>query len=377
MPKYKFSEIALNITDKKMPESGDEELYIGLEHLDSGSLRVTRWGSEVELVGQKLVMQKGDILFGRRNTYLRRAAIAPHDGIFSAHGMIFRPKTDVIDPDYFPFFISSDYFMDAAIRISVGSLSPTVNWKTLKELEFYLPDLNQQRHTAELLSAANETKEAYQDLLSKTDELVKSQFIELFGDPITNEKRWPLSAFSDSCYIVTGNTPSRKVPEYYGNYIEWIKSDNISPNSLFLRRAAESLSEEGKKVGRVVPVGSILMTCIAGSLNTIGNVSIADREVAFNQQINAFIPKQYETYFLYYLLAAIRPQLHEVTNNALKCILNKGTLESVNAIVPDRALQIRFSDIAQQLDKSKFELKQAIANISELMKSLIQQDFTN
>lgn len=102
------------------------------------------------------------------------------------------------------------------------------------------------------------------------------------------------------------------------------------------------------------------MTCIAGSLNTIGSVSIADREVAFNQQINAFIPKQYETYFLYYLLAAIRPQLHEVTNNALKCILNKGTLESVNAIVPDRALQIRFSDIAQQLDKSKFSLQIAI-----------------
>ena len=63
MPKYKFSEIAYNITDKKMPEPGDEELYIGLEHLDSGSLRVTRWGSEVELVGQKLVMQKGDILW--------------------------------------------------------------------------------------------------------------------------------------------------------------------------------------------------------------------------------------------------------------------------------------------------------------------------
>ena len=106
MPKYKFAEIAFNITDKKMPEPGDEDLYIGLEHLDSGSLRVTRWGSDVELVGQKLCMKKGDILFGRRNTYLRRAAIAPHDGIFSAHGMIFRPNTNVMDPDFFPFFIS-------------------------------------------------------------------------------------------------------------------------------------------------------------------------------------------------------------------------------------------------------------------------------
>lgn len=176
MPHYKFSDLAYNITDKKMPEPGDEKTYIGLEHLDSGSLAVTRWGGEIELKGQKLVMKKGDILFGRRNTYLRRAAIAPHDGIFSAHGMIFRPKTEVIDSDYFPFFIASDYFMNAAIKISVGSLSPTVNWKTLKELEFDIPSLEQQRESAKILKAANELKESYQALLLKTDDLVKSEF---------------------------------------------------------------------------------------------------------------------------------------------------------------------------------------------------------
>ena len=197
MPRYKFDQIAYNIIEKKIPEPGEEKMYIGLEHLDSGNLRVTRWGSDVELTGEKLRMKKGDILFGRRNTYLRRAAIAPHDGIFSAHGMIFRPKTDVIDSDYFPFFISSDYFMDAAIRISVGSLSPTVNWKALKELEFDIPSLEDQRKSAEVLQAINDTKEAYQDLLEKTDELVKSQFIEMFGDPINNQKGLPMLPLAD------------------------------------------------------------------------------------------------------------------------------------------------------------------------------------
>jgi len=188
MPRYKFSEFAYNINQKKVPEPGDEEMYIGLEHLDSGSLKVRRWGSDVPITGEKLVMKKGDILFGRRNTYLRRAAIAPHNGIFSAHGMIFRPNTEVMDPDYFPFFISSDYFMNAAIRISVGSLSPTVNWKTLKDLEFDIPDIDSQRKSAVLLTAANELREAYEALLQQTDELVKSQFIEMFGNPATNSK---------------------------------------------------------------------------------------------------------------------------------------------------------------------------------------------
>ena len=127
---YKFSDIASNSKEKRMPLPEDRYMYVGLEHLDTGDLTVHRWGSGVDLTGQKLVMHKGDLLFGRRNTYLKRAAIAPHDGLFSAHGMILHPNTDVIDIDFFPFFIASDYFMDAAIRISVGSLSPTVNCGT-------------------------------------------------------------------------------------------------------------------------------------------------------------------------------------------------------------------------------------------------------
>ena len=375
MKRYKFSDIAYNITEKKMPVPGDEKLYIGLEHLDSGSLQVSRWGGDIELKGEKLVMRKGDILFGRRNTYLRRAAIAPHDGIFSAHGMIFRPNTDVVDPGFFPFFIASDYFMDEAIRISVGSLSPTVNWGTLKNLEFNLPDIPEQRHYAELLAAFERTKEAYKKLISATDDLVKSQFIEMFGDPVANPKGWEVIPLNKSCQLLTGNTPSRKESGYYGSFMEWIKSDNISPTSMFLSEAAERLSESGAAVGRVVGPGAILMTCIAGSLNTIGNVAIVDRQVAFNQQINALVPQKYETLVLYYLLQLIRPQLHEAANSALKCILNKGTLGSIRTIVPDRNLQKTFALLAEQSDKSKFAAQQTLKELTDAQKALMKKIF--
>ena len=176
----------------------------------------------------------------------------------------------------------------------------------------------------------------------------------MFGDPTSNPKQWQMKTLKTSCNVSTGNTPSRKVKEYYGTYLEWIKSDNISTDSLYLTHAAESLSEDGAKVGRVVPKGSILMTCIAGSLNTVGNVAITDREVAFNQQINALTPVDYEPLVLYYLLQLIKPKLHEAANKALKCILNKSTLESIEAYVPDSPLQKQFADIALQSDKSKF-----------------------
>ena len=192
MARYKFDQIAFNSTDKKKPVDEDKEHYIGLEHLDSGSLKVTRWGSEIAPKGEKLLMKKGDVLFGKRRAYQKKVAIAPFDGIFSAHGLVLRPKTDVIDPGFFPLFIASDYFLDAAIKISVGSLSPTINWRDLKELEFDLPSISVQQKLAKVLWAINDTKGAYQKLIQETDELVKSQFIEMFGEPSKSDEAVPL-----------------------------------------------------------------------------------------------------------------------------------------------------------------------------------------
>lgn len=189
MAKYRFEQIAINSTEKKKPVEEDRFTYLGLEHLDSGNLKVTRFGSDVAPIGEKLVMRKGDVLFGKRRAYQKKVAIAPFDGIFSAHGMVLRPNVEVIDPDFFPLFISSDYFLDAAIKISVGSLSPTINWRDLKILEFDLPDLETQRKLAAVLWSINDTMESYKKLISATDELVKSQFMEQFGSYLGDETR--------------------------------------------------------------------------------------------------------------------------------------------------------------------------------------------
>ena len=181
MPEYRFDEIAINSKEKKKPTEEDKYTYIGLEHLDTGSLTVSRWGSEIAPTGEKLVMRKGDVLFGKRRAYQKKVAIAPFDGIFSAHGMVLQPREKVITKDFFPLFISSDYFLDEAIKISVGSLSPTINWSDLKELSFTIPSLEEQRKLAPVIWAAIDTKNAYKKLLLGIDELVKSQFIEMFG----------------------------------------------------------------------------------------------------------------------------------------------------------------------------------------------------
>lgn len=347
MPHYKFDEIAYNITDKKMPEPGDEKTYIGLEHLDSGSLKVTRWGSEVELKGQKLVMKKGDLLFGRRNTYLRRAAIAPHDGIFSAHGMILRPKTEVIDPEYFPFFISSNYFMDAAIRISVGSLSPTVNWKTLKKLEFDIPSLEEQKKNAELLKAINDTKEAYHELLLKTDDLVKSQFIEMFANEEETEDL-------DSCaYIKKGKTITRAA------VVEGdipVVAAGIEPSCYH--------NQSNRDAG--------IITISASGANA-GYVNYWDVPI-FASDCNTVLTKNAErldNVFLFYTLRVMQQEIFGMQHGSGQPHVYAKDLKKIKVPIPSIDRQRQFSYIVEQSDKSKFALQQAIESTDNLIKSIL------
>ena len=103
----------------------------------------------------------------------------------------------------------------------------------------------------------------------------------------------------DTCKVVTGNTPSRGVEDYYGDYVEWIKTDNIVSGLLNPTMAAECLSEEGMKVGRIVEKDSILMACIAGSIASIGRVCVTDRTVAFNQQITLTFDQNYPMITIY------------------------------------------------------------------------------
>ena len=372
MPRYKFSDFAYNINQKKMPEPGDEEMYIGLEHLDSGSLKVRRWGSDVPITGEKLVMKKGDILFGRRNTYLRRAAIAPHNGIFSAHGMIFRPNTEVMDPDYFPFFISSDYFMNAAIRISVGSLSPTVNWKTLKDLEFDIPDIDSQRKSAVLLTAANELREAYEALLQQTDELVKSQFIEMFGDPADNPKGWPVMSFDEVATIDANMTTDY---ERYANYphigIDSIEKDT---GTLFGYR---TVKEDNVISGKYVfGPQHIIYSKIRPALN---KVALPDFEGLCSADAYPILPKEgicikeflahvlRSDYFLRYILAfSGRSQMPKV---------NRKQISGFKFPVPPIDQQEEFVRFVKQSDKSKFAAQQTLKEITDAQKALMKKIF--
>jgi len=133
---------------------------VGLEHLTPSELTLTSWDVNTDNTFTKF-FRKGQILFGRRRAYLKKAAIAPFDGICSGDITVIEAISDKILPELLPFIIQNNTFFDFAIGKSAGSLSPRVKWEQLSQFEFILPPIKEQRKLANLLWVANTTREAY------------------------------------------------------------------------------------------------------------------------------------------------------------------------------------------------------------------------
>lgn len=206
---YRFDQIAISVTDRVEPDEAEVEHYVGLTHLDSDSLKIRRWGVPSDVTGTKFLFRKGDIIFGRRRVYQRKLAVAEFDGICSAHAMVLRPKTDVVLPEFLPFFMQSDLFMTRALNISVGSLSPTINWRTMARQEFALPPLAEQRRIAGVLRTTEEELEAMRQLECDAEVLRKSHIVDAFSK-ITDDPNTTMVSVADAGEVLMGRQRSPK-----------------------------------------------------------------------------------------------------------------------------------------------------------------------
>lgn len=188
----RFSDMARQVKTKVKPADTDLDRYVGLEHLDPESLHIRRWGVPGDVTGEKIVVRKGDIIFGKRRAYQRKVAIADFDCICSAHAMVLQPKEDVIIKEIFPFFLQSDLFMNRAVRISVGGLSPTINWKDLARQEFPLPPIDEQRRIAKVLWAAEDVIVKNEAFVAELEHCKQLMMRDLFSKGIEhNDGREP------------------------------------------------------------------------------------------------------------------------------------------------------------------------------------------
>jgi hypothetical protein len=293
-----FGAFADSVNERVDPANAAEDIYVGLDDLDSGSLHIRRWGKGSDVIGTKLRFRKGDIIFGRRRAYQRKLAVAEMDGICSAHAMVVRAKQDVVLPEFLPFLMMSDTFMNRAVEISVGSLSPTINWRTLKLQEFDLPPLDQQRRIAEILWVVD-------SCLSKSNDLARDIHAAL-GASIDKQYTARSCATSegvqvrmlDACQVMVSGVDKKSKrgerPILLCNYIDVYRNRYIRADMPFMEATAlprEIFRHELK-------AGDILFT--------------KDSEEANDIAVPALVTSDLKGVLCGYHLAHIRPDLTKV-----------------------------------------------------------------
>lgn len=276
---------------------------------------------------------------------------------------------------YVYYFFQSYNFQN----VITGSAQPQITREGLRKVQIPLPDLETQNKIAAILDKAKSILDKREETIRKYDELLRATFLEMFGDVPNNPKRFSKETISGFGTVITGNTPPRgDKRNYETNFIEWIKTDNILSNSHILTNASEYLSEIGFSKSRYVDQNALLVTCIAGSIGSIGRCAITDRRVAFNQQINAIIPNgDISVYFLYWMFKVSAEYIQSFTTGGMKRLLTKGEFEKILLLNPPYELQLQFEQIAIKYAFFKSKLQKYKNTSQNLLESLSQKVFSD
>ena len=357
MPKVKLGEVAREY--KSAVKNAADLPNVGLEHLIPGEIELTQWSEDSDNTFTK-GFKKGQMLFGRRRAYLKKAAVAPFDGICSGDITVIEAIPEKILTELLPFVIQNDRLFDYAVEKSAGSLSPRVKWEHLNNYEFELPEIGQQKELVDLLWAMTRAKKAYQNLVKQTDELVKSQFIEMFGDPLKNSKGYQLQKYGDVFDLNAGGTPSKNHSEYWDNgTISWIGS-NMCQDKVIYENDGQYITREGfeHSSARMFKPDTVLVALVGA---TIGKTALLKFETTTNQNvlgIRNIRESGYTPEFVFYYTQMIHDLFLE-KGDGFK-MASKGMISGFPIPIVELKAQEHFSSFVEQSDKSVFSEEKQI-----------------
>ncbi|PFZ89986.1 hypothetical protein COL83_21255 [Bacillus wiedmannii] len=324
------------------------------------------------------IFKSGDILIARRNVYLKRASIVNFDGITSGDSIVLRIE-DKLLRSIIPFILNTDEFWGYAEKFSDGTMSKRLSPKILLEYEFMLPEIGKQEKLAELLWAANNTKEAYKKLLYITDELVKAHFIEMFGDPITNPLGWQSKPLLETGKCKNGMNYSSNesgVKIHCLGVGDFKNLSEIRDTSLLTMIALNSPPSEEY----LLQNGDIIF------VRSNGNKELVGRCLAVYPDGNSITYSGFCIRFRLLIDSLKIPYLLQMfkSNSVRQKMVGRGSniqnlnqkiLSEIDIPIPPIELQNQFEEFVQHTDKSKFELQQNIENLESTIKALMSKNF--
>lgn len=359
----------------------DLEYYIGGEHFESNELEVTNRGILKENLGKlgfkfHFAFQDRDVVFMARNPHLRKAGMVRFSGLCSDASYILRSKDESkITQEYLAVMLQSDHFWDYCESHKVGSVNFANNWSSIANYEFDLPSIEKQKEISNKVWAAYRLKQAYKKLLAATDEMVKSQFIEMFGNPLSLNQKNELKRLGECCIL---NPRRLNIALCDTDKVSFIPMPAVSEDGYLVDMTDEEYGKV-KKGFTYFENNDVLFAkitpCMENGKGAIvhgltNGIGMGSTEFHVLRPINGISSP-------YWLLALTRMPIFR--ERAAKNMSGTGGQKRVSASYLDHFMvglpaieeQRRFEAIYRQADKSKFELKQCIEHIDKVIKSLI------
>ena len=373
----KLSDIVDRINGNVDRFNTDLEYYIGGEHMDSNELLITDRGLLKENLGKlgfkfHFAFQERDVIFMARNPHLRKAGMVMFSGLCSDASYILRSKDEnVITQEYLAIQLQSDHFWDYCERTKVGSVNFANNWTSIANYEFDLPSIDEQKEISQKVWAAYRLKESYKKLLAATDEMVKSQFIEMLGERTTT----PVG------YYIKDSFPGDWGKEDLdGTGVKVIRTTNFTNFGKLNLSEVVTRSIEERKIQKkqILKYDTILERSGGTADNPVGRVVLfeEDEQYLCNNFTQVLRFKDIDPRFAFYALF----YFYQMNKTSIRSMGSKTTgIQNLNMSkyleigIPnaDEDEQKQFVSIAEQADKSKFELRKSIEAIDAVIKSLI------
>ena len=219
--------------------------------------------------------------------------------------------------------------------------------------------------------------EKKQNIINELDLLIKSRFVDMFGDPVLNEKGWNLTSLESVCQsIYGGGTPSKKIKEYYMGTIPWVtskdmKSDIIVDSIEHITQVAIDNSST-----KIIPPESVLIVIRSGILKHTLPVCINKSRVTINQDLKALVlDERCKAIYLQYLLKALEKDILSGVRAVTADNIEFNSLKKRKIPIPPINIQIKFSQMVNQINKLKSDVQKSIDETQLLMDSLMQEYF--
>ena len=358
---------------------GDKFWLLNLDMVEqqTGNVIAYNYVDRDALNGSIIQFDTDCVLYSKLRPNLNKVVIPMQDGFATSEMLPLRPNTKVLTREYLTVFLRSDSFVTWAVSKTAGAKMPRLGSKELLGKEIPLPSISEQMRIAGQFAKVDELIALRKEQLAKLDQLVKSRFIELFGDPNLNDKGWLMGVINDIGACVAGATPSTQVKEYWENgTIPWMSSGEVNKGRVFETDTKITQLGYDNASTKLVPPKTVVLA-MAGQGRTRGTAAITEIELCTNQSICSIVnnEKVHAEYLLYFLKLQYMELRGASTNTDGRGGLNLKIIGNYPIMIPPMALQEQFAAFVEQTDKSKLAIQQSLDKLELLKKSLMQEYF--